>query len=340
MPSVSAIVVSFSDPSATRRSIQSLLGQADPPLEILMLDNHPEALTAAAMADWSEAGQVRLLHSGENIGYAAACNLAAREARGEWLFFLNPDAHADPHCLTAMLGAVHPGVGVVGGQVLLPDGRTNAGDNPLHLTGIAWAGRFGEPMEHGHPRPVAAVSGAAMLAEASTYRELGGLCERFFMYYDDADLCWRMRLSGRQVVFCPEATVWHEYEFERGAGKWYLLERNRLWSVLSNYSTLGLVLVTPLLIGTQVVVAALALREGWAGSLVRAWASTLRGLPELRRWRRTVQASRRVADSEILGRMAARFDTPLVRSRLVSRVNPLVTGYARAMRLLLRIANR
>jgi GT2 family glycosyltransferase len=316
------------------------LGQAEAPLEILLLDNHPEAFTAAAMADWPEAREVRLLHSGENVGYAAACNLAAREARGEWLFFLNPDAHADPSCLTALLGAVHPGVGLVGGQVLLPDGRTNAGDNPLHLTGIAWAGRFGEPMEHGHPRPVAAVSGAAMLAHASAYRELGGLCERFFMYYDDADLCWRMRLAGREVVFCPEAIVWHEYEFERGAGKWYLLERNRLWSVLSNYSALGLLLVSPLLIGTEMAVAALAVREGWAVSLLRAWASTLRSLPELRRWRQTVQGTRRVADSEILRLMSARFDTPLVRSRLVSRLNPLITRYGSLMQALLRAAGR
>jgi len=337
VPTVSAVIVSFSSPSSTRRAIQSLIGQADPPLEILVLDNHPEGLTAAALADWPEAGQVRLLHSGGNIGYAAACNRAAREARGDWLFFLNPDAHGDPGCLTAMLAATGTRTGVVGAQVLIPDGRTNAGDNPLHLTGIAWAGRFGEPREHGPPRPVASVSGAAMLARASAYRELGGLCERFFMYYDDTDLCWRMRLAGWEVVFCPEAIVWHEFEFDRGAGKWYLLERNRLWAVLSNYSPAGLALVAPLLIGTELAVAGLALREGWAYSLLRAWASTVRALPELRRWRRTVQASRRVGDSEIVRLMSGRFETSLVQSRIATRLNPLIARYQRAMESFLRL---
>jgi len=316
------------------------MAQSEPPLEILVLDNHPDALTAAAMCDWEQDHRLRVLHSGKNLGYATACNRAAQEARGDWLFFLNPDAYADPSCLTVLLGAAGSDVGVIGAQVLLPDGRTNAGDNPLHLTGIGWAGRFGEPIEHGSPRGVAAVSGAALLARVSAYREVGGLCERFFMYYDDADLCWRMRLAGWGVVFCPEALAWHEYEFERGSDKWYLLERNRLWSVLSNYSTLALLLVAPLLFGTELVVAGLAVREGWARSLLRAWASTVRSLPELRRWRRTVQANRRVGDSEIVGLMSGRFETSLVRSRLASQLNPLMTRYQLGMQSILRVARR
>ena len=335
--SVSAVVVSFSDPNATRRAVESLIAQSEPPVEILLVDNHPDALTAAVMSDWQQAGRLRLLHSGENLGYAMACNRAAQEARGDWLFFLNPDAYADPTCLAVLLGATGRDVGVIGAQVLLPDGRTNAGDNPLHLTGIGWAGRYGEPMERGAARRVAAVSGAALFVRASAFRDLGGFCERFFMYYDDADFCWRVRLAGWDVVFCPDARVWHDFEFDRGARKWYLLERNRLWAVLSNYSPAGLLLVAPLLIGTELVVAVFALRDGWGRNLIRAWASTVRTMPELLRWRRTVQASRRVGDSEIVRLMSGRFETSLVQSRLASRLNPLIARYQRAMRSLLRL---
>ncbi len=335
--SVSAVVVSFSDPNATRRAVESLIAQSEPPVEILLVDNHPDGLTAAAMSVWEHDGRLRLLHSGENLGYATACNRAAREALGDWLFFLNPDAHADPTCLAVLLAAAGRDAGVIGAQVLLPDGRTNAGDNPLHLTGIGWAGRFGEPMEHGAARRVAAVSGAALLARASAFRELGGFCERFFMYYDDADFCWRVRLAGWEVVFCPDALVWHDFEFDRGARKWYLLERNRLWAVLSNYSPAGLALVAPLLIGTELVVAGLAFRDGWGRSLIRAWASTVQTLPELLTWRRTVQSSRRVADSEIVRLMSGRFETSLVQSWLASRLNPLIASYQRAMQSLLRL---
>ena len=314
--------------------------QAEPPVEILVLDNHPDALTAAAMADWPEARQVRLLHYGENIGYAAACNKAAREARGDWVFFLNPDAQADPGCMKALLAAAGARAGVVGAQVLIPDGRTNAGDNPLHLTGIAWAGRFGEPREHGPPRRVSSVSGAAMLARTTAYRELGGMCERFFMYYDDTDLCWRMRLAGWEVVFCPGAVAWHDYEFQRGGRKWFLLERNRLWSVLSNYSALSLVLLSPLLLGTELVVAGLAIRSGWARDLLRAWGSVCTALPALRRWRRRVQSGRRVPDSQIVQLMSSRFETPLVSSPLALWADPLLALYRRGLLFILRASDR
>jgi GT2 family glycosyltransferase len=334
---VSAVVVSFSDPEASSRAVESLLRQSEPPLEVLLLDNHPDAPTAAAMSRWEPNPRVRLVHKGQNLGYAAACNRAAAHARGDWLFFLNPDAEADPECVTALLEATDEHTGVVGAQVLLPDGRVNAGDNPLHITGLAWSGRFGEEREHGPPRRAATVSGAALLARTSAFEQLGGMCERFFLYQDDVDLCWRMRLAGWDVAFCPEAVVRHEYEFEKGSRKWFWLERNRLWSLLSNYSAISLFLLFPLLLGSEIVIAARALREGWAGSLLRAWASAVRSLPELIRWRRRVQASRRVPDSEVLRFMTGRFQTALLHSPAAARAGSMMELYRQAMLRLLPV---
>jgi GT2 family glycosyltransferase len=338
---ISAIIVSFGDPGATERAVESLLTQTELPVEVLVVDNHPDSSTAIAMAGWRFDDRVRLVHSGENLGYTAACNLAARQARGDWLFFLNPDARADPDCLRSlMMESVDARVGAIGAQVLLPDERTNAGDNPLHVTGIAWAGRFGQAREHGHARRAATVSGAALLARTSAYRAVGGLCERFFMYYDDADFCWRLRLAGWDVVFCPEAVVWHEYQFEKGAGKWYWLERNRLWSVLSNYSAITLVLLGPLLAGAEGMVAIIALRDGWGRSLVRAWGSLLPAAVEMTRWRKQVQRTRRVPDSELLELMSGRFETALVHSPAVRALNPLTELYRQSLRLILRSGRR
>ena len=109
---VSAIIVSFSDPEATRRAVDSLLAQSHPPAEILVADNHPDARTANAMSAWHPDARVRLVHSGENLGYTGGCNVAAAQARGEWLYFLNPDARADPACLTTLLEAVDARCGV------------------------------------------------------------------------------------------------------------------------------------------------------------------------------------------------------------------------------------
>jgi GT2 family glycosyltransferase len=333
---VSCVVVSFSDPTATRRAVDSLLAQSEAPIEVLLVDNHPDAPAVAYLDRWEKDGRVRLVHGGQNLGYTVACNRAAAQARGDWLFFLNPDARADPDCLRTLLRGAKEHTAVLGAQILLPDGRTNAGDNPLHITGVAWAGRFGEPREHGPPREVAAVSGAGLLARRADFREIGGLCEGYFLYQDDADLCWRTRMTGCQVVFCPEAIAWHDYEFEKGAGKWYWLERNRLWCVLSNYSVTSLLLLLPLLLGAELVVAGRALRGRRIGGLVRAWGSIVRSLPELLRWRARVQARRRVPDSELMSRMTGHFQTALLHSPATTRAGLLMELYRRGVIRVLR----
>jgi GT2 family glycosyltransferase len=328
------VVVSYADPAATQTAVASLLEQSHPPLEVLVVDNHPRAPPTGEPVAGDD--RVRLVHSGVNLGYTAACNLAAARARGEWLFLLNPDARADPGCLQELLMAVDADTAVIGAQVLLPDGRVNAGDNPLHLTGISWAGRYGEAREFGLVRKVASVSGAALLARADAFAALGGLCERFFLYQDDADLCWRARLSGWTVRFCPDAVVWHDYEFDKGPDKWYWLERNRLWSVFANYSRLSLCLLAPMLAGAELAIAALALRDGWGAEWLRAWGSTLRSLHELSHWRRRVQSGRREPDSRVIALMTARFDSELLGGALVRRCGPLLSVYGAVVRAILR----
>jgi GT2 family glycosyltransferase len=91
---ITAVVVSFADPDACSRAITSLLAQSPAPIEVLVIDNDPAGATARALSAFEIAPNVRIVHPGANLGYTGAANLAAREAHGEWLFFLNPDAVA------------------------------------------------------------------------------------------------------------------------------------------------------------------------------------------------------------------------------------------------------
>lgn len=334
------MIVAFADPVAAHAAVDSLLGQSHAPIEVLVVDNHPDELTARAMPNWDPDARIRLAGSPGNIGYPAACNLAAAQARGDWLLFLNPDATADPDCVRTLLDVAQPRSGVVGAQILLPDGRTNAGDNPVHVTGIAWSGRYGQPRERGPARQVASVSGAALLARTKAFAQIGGMCGRFFLYEDDVDLCWRMRLAGWDVLYAPDAVVWHDYEFDKGTMKWYWLERNRLWTVLSDYSSVTLALLAPLLLATELMVLAQAIRGRWTRRLFRAWASAIVGLPELIRWRRRVQRSRRVGDREVVELMGGRIETSLLDSPLTLRVNPLLAVYRRILLAILGVVER
>lgn len=325
--SVRAVIVSYADPAATLRAVESLREQVQ---EIVVVDNSPEG----SLEDGAPGASV--LAPGANLGYTGGANLGARGARTDWLLFMNPDAVAEAGCVAALLAAAASGTaGIVGAQILLPDGRVNAGDNPLHVTGISWAGRFGEPGEDGPPREVAVVSGAALMVRRELWERLGGMSERFFLYQDDTDLCWRARLAGARVLFVPGARVVHEYDFDKGREKWFYLERNRAWTVLCGYSGRSLLLCAPLLLATEVVVALRAVREGWLGEKLRAWWALLRSGRALVRRRREVQATRVVSDRELLALTTGRFDSPLAPSGAAAAAGPLMERYRRAVLRLL-----
>jgi len=322
VPEVSAVVVSYADPQATARAVGGLRAQSVPAREIVVVDNRPERVVG-------EIDGARVVHPRANLGYAGGANLGARQTGGEWLLLLNPDTVPEPDCIERLLEAADARTAIVGAQVLLPDGRINAGDNPVHVTGISWSGHYLEAAEDGPARSVAAVSGAALLVRRSVWDELGGLAEPFFLYVDDVDLAWRARLAGWDVRFQPRARVRHDYDFDKGREKWFYLERNRAIAVLTNYAGPTLLALAPLLIGGELVVLARALREGWWREKLRALAAVARHAPAILRRRRAVQALRRVDDREILRHMTGTFATPLAEPGLAGRLGPLMDRYRR-----------
>jgi GT2 family glycosyltransferase len=335
---ITAVIVSFADPDASSRAVESLLEQSSRPAELIVIDNDPAGATARALAGDRLLPAVRVVHPGTNLGYTRAANLAAQEARGEWLFFLNPDAVACKDCLERLLEAADDeDVAIVGAQVLLPDGRVNAGENPINIAGISWSGGYGGAREHGPARETAAVSGAALLVRRDAFMALGGLCPYFFMYVDDTDLAWRMRLSGRRVRYCPEAVVIHDYEFEKGPHKWFYLERNRAWALLSNLQPRTLALLAPMLLITEAAVVIRAISEGWLIEKARAWVSLFAQAPQLIRWRRSVQIMRNVSDYRVLSQFLGGIETQQIDIRLRRWINPCLEAYRRwVLRLLAR----
>ena len=190
--------------------------------------------------------------------------------------------------------------------------------------------------EHGPCRDTAAVSGAALLVHRDAFLQVGGLCPAFFMYVDDTDMAWRMRLSGRRVRYCPEAVVVHEYEFEKGPHKWFYLERNRAWALLANLRLRTLLLLAPALAATEAMVLGRAISQGWPAEKARAWVSLLGKSGQLIRWRRAVQAGRHVSDYEVLRLFSAGIETDLLDSRPPRWVNPLMERYRTLVLALLK----
>lgn len=331
-----AIVCYDSDAAELRQAIDSLLAQTRPAREILLLDNGPGGKRAEELDGY--APTLRTIACEANLGYGGAVNLAARESDSEYLLCMNPDAVAAVDCCERLVEVADGDrrTALVGAQVLLPDGSCNAGENPLHPTGISTSGRYGEPREQSPPRDVAVVSGACCLLRRQALLDLGGFLERLFLYYEDVDLAWRIRIAGLNVVYCPAATAVHGYEFGRRERKWFLLERNRLLCVLGNYEARTLVLLAPLLALTELGLLLVAARGGWLGQKLAAYRSLARNGGWLPAQRRAIAATRRRDDAELLRLFDDRLDSALLPGASSALANAVCVPYLSLLRRLLR----
>ncbi len=295
---MSVITVAYNSGSSLLRFLDSVAHEG---AEVLLVNNgrETEEVRRAARLPF-----VRVIDSGRNLGYAGGGNAGAREASGDVLVFLNPDTVVAPGALARLAETLEDrSIAIAMARLRLLDepDRLNSSGNVLHISGIAWAGGYGEPVDSiDEVREVTYPSGAAMAIRRDLFLELGGFLEELFMYQEDLELAWRARLRGLRIVVDPRADVYHEYEFGRNPQKRYLLERNRLIFVLSAYSPRLLAAVAPVLIAGELATLTLAVREGWTREKVAGWAWLIRHVGWLRERRRGTQALRRVSDRELI----------------------------------------
>ena len=151
-----------------------------------------------------------------NGGFIATCNDGAAMARGEFIAFLNNDTVPQPGWLDALLATFDevPDAGLVGAQLLYPDGRLQEAGGVVFRDGSAWNyGRFGSPVDprYRYLRDADYVSGAAVLIPRALFATVGGFDAHYApAYYEDTDLAFAVRAAGRRVLYQPAARVVHD----------------------------------------------------------------------------------------------------------------------------------
>jgi len=164
----------------------------------------------------------------DNRGFSAGVNAGARLASGKHLLILNPDTQLRAGAVDAMIDYLetHPDTAVVGARVENPGGtvQRSARRFPTMLTGLAGRSSLftrlwpGNPLSRrdvladartSTPREVDWVAGSCMAIRAAAFEQVGGMDEQFFLYWEDADLCKRLRAAGWRTVYLPTAVVTH-----------------------------------------------------------------------------------------------------------------------------------
>lgn len=221
---VTVAIVGFRAYDELERCLRSL-ARHEPGVRVVVVDHAADE--AAGRRIVTEFPEMTYIGRGENPGFGAGVNRAAREARGSHLLLLNPDCELVRPIVAPLLSELgaHPEAGIVGGLVRDPLGGVQASARrfPNITTAIAgrtsWLSRVapGNPLSRWNlttfPSEGIArvdwVSGAFMLVRREAFDALGGFDEGFFLYWEDADFCRRAADAGWQTWYAPVEEVVH-----------------------------------------------------------------------------------------------------------------------------------
>ena len=286
-PLVSVIVLNYNGERWLARCLDSLRQQTIfGEFEILVADNaspdKSDLLAAKLMNGWDNG---RVIQHGENLGFCEGNNRAARQARGEFLFFLNNDTWLEPDCLEKLVS----GIQAMGAQAGTPM-MLNYEDDSIQSAGGQGFDVFGlmslAPTVSGPSREIFVVGGCSYLIRRDLFETVGGFDPAFFMYADEYDLSWRVWISGARAVIITDSRLHHRgaasvnpagggkvLEIRSSDSKRFYTNRNCLLVLLKNSQNL-LWLLLPLQLG-------LLLLESIAGLLlVRRWSFVKRAYLE------------------------------------------------------------
>jgi GT2 family glycosyltransferase len=301
-------------------------------LDVIVVDNASRDRTVERVR--RAFPDVLLLDRPTNEGFAGGNNTGIRiavERGAQFVYLLNPDTIVDRAFLREALAvaAADPGMGGVQSLLLLASDRkrVNTWGNAVHFLGFGYCAGLGAEASEAPrvPIEIAFASGASTLFRADALLAAGLFDDDLFLYQEDMDLSWRLRLSGWRLSLAPRSIVYHKYAFKKHKSKFFYLERNRLLVVAKNWRLRNLLLLLPFLALAELGVFAMALRGGWAREKVRATAHILRprAWRHIARGRREQRRIRKVSDREIARLFTPTIEFEGVRTPLVDRAgNP------------------
>jgi GT2 family glycosyltransferase len=309
-PVASVVVVNYNSGVHLSDCVTALL-QAEPtlPFEIFVVDNASEDDSlVAADAFAAQHDHIKVLRSPINRGYAGGVNLALAGARGAYVAVLNPDMVVAPGWLTHLVTFLetHPNAGALNPLIVLSadNARINAAGQDVHVTGLGFNRWLGRPRARAGSEPmrVSGLQGGALVIRRALLEQMGGWDDSGFLYHEDVELSWMLRLMGYELYCLPTATVQHDYHLTMYPEKLFLLERNRAAMLLTNLETRSLCLLAPLLFSTECLMWGYCLLRGWdfvkAKAASYAWVVSQR--ERLRARKAFVLSLRRRTDWQVL----------------------------------------
>lgn len=314
---------------------------------IFITDNESTEASYACLKN--KIPEANILRNPKNDGFAKANNNAMKSALREgcdYLFLINMDTILETDCIRQLVNVAESdkSIGAAQARIMLwPDrNKINSLGNVTHFLGFGYCEGYGDDISNhtlSDIRDICFPSGAAALYKKDVLQKTGLFDEEFHVYNEDQDLGWRIWLAGWRCVTASQAVVYHKYEFSGHARKFYLLDRNRILTILKNYQLVTLFLIFPAFVVMELGTLLFALEKGWFKEKLNVYRYFLswKNWKNILRARQTSQILRQTDDSAIIKKFSGRIWYDEVGDWKLRLVNRILNPYWRVIKWIMTI---
>ena len=240
-PLVSVIVLNYNAGELLLNCIESIKKSVYKNLEVIVVDNISTDKSQEICKE--KYPDIKLIQNDENFGYCEGNNIGIRKARGDFIMILNPDTIVEPNCIRELIFAHEKlGEGLYQPKILSLNEKQvlQSTGNMLHVFGFGYAKDKGKKDEEVDEeiKKIGYASGTCLFTSRNVLEKVGLLDSFLFLYHDDLDLGWRASQIGINSYYVPKSKIYHveSYSLKWSAKKFYWLERNRKYCLLTHYS--------------------------------------------------------------------------------------------------------
>lgn len=248
LPKVAVVILNWNGRKYLEQFLPSVVSTSYPNSEIIVADNASTDDSITFLK--SNFPSVKILQNQENLGFAGGYNEALKRVEADYFVLLNSDVEVEPNWIAPVIAAMEEDKTVAAAQPKLRGFKNKA---EFEYAGAAggFIDKYGYPFcrgrifdtlendqgQYDQPSEIFWASGAAFFIRRSAWLEVGGLDSDFFAHMEEIDLCWRLKIKGYKILYCPDSVVYHvgggTLEAENPF-KTYLNFRNNLFMLLKN----------------------------------------------------------------------------------------------------------
>ncbi len=253
--------------------------------------------------------QINLIENKENLGYCEGNNVGIKNVKGEFIVILNPDTKVEPDWLNELFNAYELyGEGLYQPKILAFENNLfESGGNMLQIFGFGYSkgrgipdnGQFDESCEIGY------ASGACLFTKTEIIKKIGLFDPFIFLYHDDLDLGWRAAQLGIKSFYAHKSKIYHagSYNYKWSAKKFYWLERNRHYCLLTHYSRKTFYKMLPAIILVEIMVMLFYISKGFTKMKFIAYKDILKNLNHINKKYHEIENIKIISDREFIKKM-------------------------------------